>query len=921
MRPAILLSLVVVSACARPSEPARSVAAADPLSAIRRVERGRALFARVDAPAPGWTTASAPLVTRPATDGSGTTRIEVNEGFWFELRALDAAPVPMRPAGRARVALAVARGVDVVHVVEAQRFEELRVLHDANASRTARYQLRFGPEVSDVRLVDGTVQLLDREGRVRLASEPLWATDANGASIPVAIRLEKTDGGAIVETSLSDGAWTYPVVVDPGWIKLAGTGTVTQPAAAFELTPGGKVLVVSVTGNTNDLYDPVIGYTFAATRRVSTMRNGAVASRSGSGKVYVVGGGDSTAERYDAATDTWTGVATLPSTISFAAAWPLGTNKLLLAGGTDSAAAGSTTATTRIFDESSGAWTTTGSLSTPRSSPATVVLKDGRPIVIGGFDDGSNAISLVEIFDPAMAKWSLAASMKRPRTHSTAITLASGKVLALGGMGANGGVSVSELYDPATNTWTDLPTGGPNPQSLGVIGASMGLAQLASGRVLYSGPNDVGCTNKSWLYDPTKPLLGWVSGPDTPGTMCEEVPAVLANGQAFYPGAYDRAPITWTEAVANGTVCTTGFECLSGLCVDGICCDTTCTSVCQACNVAGKLGTCSAVPAGNPIGARMCGGSAGCVGTCDGTSSLCVQPATGASCKPASCVGSTFTAASTCDATGACIAPTTATGCAPYACDVTGCKTSCASDGDCATGASCRRGLCEGVSSADAGASDTAAVAEAPAPQIADKPTVTEVQRCAKDTECASGHCVEGVCCDTACADRCHSCALLASPGKCTLEPIGVDLRSDCGAAFTCTGTCDGTGACIGAGKGTMCARNRCTSASTGVGPTYCSGPGAKCADTDVSSFDCTPFVCEPSFGACRTTCVSSNDCANGFVCDVGQKTCVRPVAAEDSSGCAMDPRPSRAAAASFALISLGLVRRRSRALSKRCPS
>src|SRR5207253_2866032 len=81
----------------------------------------------------------------------------------------------------------------------------------------------------------------------------------------------------------------------------------------------------------------------------------------------------------------------------------------------------------------------------------------------------------------------------------------------------------------------------------------------------------------------------------------------------------------------------------------------------------------------------------------------------------------------------------------------------------------------------DTGAADTRPIAEVGAPKLAPTPTVPDIQRCAKDAECATGHCVEGVCCDTACTDRCHSCALLTNPGVCTLEPIGVDLKNECG--------------------------------------------------------------------------------------------------------------------------------------------
>ena len=113
-----------------------------------------------------------------------------------------------------------------------------------------------------------------------------------------------------------------------------------------------------------------------------------------------------------------------------------------------------------------------------------------------------------------------------------------------------------------------------------------------------------------------------------------------------------------------------------------------------------------------------------------------------------------------------------------------------------------------------------------------------------------------------------------------------------------------------------MCARNRCTGASAGVGPSYCSAPGAKCTTDDAVGFDCAPYVCEPAFGACRSNCVSSSDCANGFVCDVASKSCIAAPTIEtaaptdDGGGCGYGSRKTPPGLlALFAL--LGLFARR----------
>jgi hypothetical protein len=413
-------------------------------------------------------------------------------------------------------------------------------------------------------------------------------------------------------------------------------------------------------------------------------------------------------------------------------------------------------------------------------------------------------------------------------------------------------------------------------------------------------------------------------------------------------------------ALNNGKACIAGTQCTSGFCVDGYCCGTACTGACQTCSK--TPGTCQNVTAGTVDPRGICVGE--CVTGC-GASGCAYQPTT--TVCGVSCVGNTLTNGGRCAGTSEACSGTSSAPCAGglYCADGKTCKTSCT------TGADCVSGICDttsgtcGAAPPDAGtdagtdvgadatvdggadapadtfaddtlvsdtfvpdtsvaetaeadsALDTRAIAETAAPQPDPKSSLpVSVQTCAKDADCPSGFCVEGVCCDSRCDQACHSCALLTSPGKCTEEPIGVDLKQDCGPAFTCLGTCGAGGECIGAGKGSMCARNRCTGPSAGVGPAYCSAPGARCDESDVVPFDCSPYVCAPAFGACLTGCASSLDCADTFVCDVASKTCIAPAPAEDSGGCAINT-PGRARALpilALVLAAIGARRRRSEA-------
>jgi hypothetical protein len=75
---------------------------------------------------------------------------------------------------------------------------------------------------------------------------------------------------------------------------------------------------------------------------------------------------------------------------------------------------------------------------------------------------------------------------------------------------------------------------------------------------------------------------------------------------------------------------------------------------------------------------------------------------------------------------------------------------------------------------------------------------VTEPAHCGSDEECASGHCVEGVCCKTACSGTCESCLAARKgdgiDGVCGFVAANSDPRDSCGGAG---------GAGPGAGAGT----------------------------------------------------------------------------------------------------------------------
>lgn len=140
--------------------------------------------------------------------------------------------------------------------------------------------------------------------------------------------------------------------------------------------------------------------------------------------------------------------------------------------------------------------------------------------------------------------------------------------------------------------------------------------------------------------------------------------------------------------------------------------------------------------------------------------------------------------------------------------------------------------------------------------------------RCSAASECKSGFCADGVCCESECLGACKACNLTASPGICSNVAKGIKptdpKKCDATLASTCglDGTCDGEGACAKYPDGTLCESGTCSGSGT-TGRKVCQS-GA-CASG--SELPCAPFACNPEGVKCFAECANNDQCAAGTVC------------------------------------------------------
>ncbi len=248
--------------------------------------------------------------------------------------------------------------------------------------------------------------------------------------------------------------------------------------------------------------------------------------------------------------------------------------KVLVVGGTEClipnndglCSGGGLSKTAELYDPATGTWSDTGSFTIARESHTATLLNDGRVLITGGFgcvlfaDDGScwnnGRVATTEIYDPASGTWSTTGSLTYGRFSHTATLLADGKVLVVGGETNFDGRSASvELYDPTSGIWssvTDIPHGRVDHTS----------TLLNNGKVIVVGGdtciifNENGCadhgiTNISELFDPSTGT--WSSTGNLNHQRRQHTATILNNGKVLVAGGAECFSVDIDGRCDNGT--------------------------------------------------------------------------------------------------------------------------------------------------------------------------------------------------------------------------------------------------------------------------------------------------------------------------------------------------------------------------------
>ncbi len=118
-----------------------------------------------------------------------------------------------------------------------------------------------------------------------------------------------------------------------------------------------------------------------------------------------------------------------------------------------------------LYDPSTGTFSATGNMAMARAGHVATLLKNGNVLITGGASViGGAATATAEVYNVASATFSLTGAMANTRALHSATLFANGKVLVAGGDprfygggGSSQSFSTTEVFDPATGTFSAAP--------------------------------------------------------------------------------------------------------------------------------------------------------------------------------------------------------------------------------------------------------------------------------------------------------------------------------------------------------------------------------------------------------------------------------------------------------------------------------
>ena len=194
--------------------------------------------------------------------------------------------------------------------------------------------------------------------------------------------------------------------------------------------------------------------------------------------------------------------------------------------------------TTEIFNPETGEWQQAATMDQPLFRQAAVLLSDGRVLVVGGtlLIDATQT-TRAEIYDPAKDTWTPTEDMGVERGRPNAVLLSDGRVLVTGdrSLDLRAVTGKAETYDPDAGTWT--PTKDMSkPSSRPLTDAP---ARRKSARRRRCAPHKYpfhGVYSTTEIFDPA--TNSWSPGPELSEPRKHHSATLLPDGRVLLIGGF-----------------------------------------------------------------------------------------------------------------------------------------------------------------------------------------------------------------------------------------------------------------------------------------------------------------------------------------------------------------------------------------------
>jgi N-acetylneuraminic acid mutarotase len=259
------------------------------------------------------------------------------------------------------------------------------------------------------------------------------------------------------------------------------------------------------------------------------------------GKIYAIGGRSDgnrlfTNEEYDPETNTWTTKAPMPTPRSdFGIA--VVNDKIYCIGGINEFdwsgyGKGILCAVNEVYDPLTDTWENKTSMPTQRQRPTANVV-NGKIYVMGGVQyrdapppQTSFGLDVNEVYDPETDSWTTKTPIPTITSNPASATI-NNKIYVIGGYQSD----LNQIYDPESNSWSQ---GAPIPTAVALAGAGATSGEMAPKRIYviggYSSYDEVSLNQ---VYDPETDT--WSSGTQMP-TARHSLGVAVMNDELYAIG-------------------------------------------------------------------------------------------------------------------------------------------------------------------------------------------------------------------------------------------------------------------------------------------------------------------------------------------------------------------------------------------------